>query len=121
MPAELLLTLPAVPAADPVLDPVLPVDEALPEPEPMRAFVSIHCPLLLDVDAVLPAVPLVPVAADDPLPPVRQPVTVTLPVLLDRELWLPAVDVPEVDEPACVPEVPTAPLVPVVPDELPEL
>ncbi len=85
---------PAIPA---LLDPVVPVlvpvllvddvDDALPEPDPVWAFVSIHSPLLRVPEAVLPAVPLVPVVvADDPPPPVRQPVTVMLPVLLDRAL-----------------------------------
>jgi|GraSoiStandDraft_4_1057263.scaffolds.fasta_scaffold438311_2 hypothetical protein len=57
-----------------LLDPVL-LDE-----EPMRALVNIHCPARLELLAVDPAVPLVPVA---PLPPpCRQPVTVIVRLLL---------------------------------------
>jgi hypothetical protein len=57
------------------LDPAVPLD-ALDEPEPMRALVSMNGPLERVLLAVAPAVPLVPVAPDVLLPPCRQPVTV---------------------------------------------
>ena len=104
MAAEPLLPLPEVPAVDPaVLDPAAPpapavldpappavVLDALDEPEPMRAFVSMYMPLReLDAVLLLAVVPLVPVAPDAaPLPPWRHPVTVIVRALL---LELPAV------------------------------
>ena len=69
-------------------EPLLPELEAEPEPEPMRALVSMKVPLPVarDVLEVEPVVPLVPVAPEVPPPPCRQPVTVT--VRPEPALWL---------------------------------
>ena len=98
LPEPLLgeLALPVVPAVDPpgaelavellpglvepgalLVEPgAVLVDPVLLDGEAMRALVNIHCPERLELLAVDPAVPLVPVAPAVLPPPCRQPVTV---------------------------------------------